>query len=302
VQRYRCLHCGKSFSENQPLDGLRVDFDKACQVVNLLCEGMGIRAASRLTGLDRGTVLAVLETAGARFAAFLDAKVRNVKAGHVQIDELFTYVYSKPANTPSEYEAERGDFFTFLSVERDSKLLINWRVGKRDQENTVRFLQDLRARVQPGFALTSDCFPGYVGKRDRGNVKYVFGTHDITYATEMKMWAKQTTAPLAPNRYFQPLIVTGIKRQQRIGQQDLSESTICHAERMNLSVRTFTRRFTRCTIGYSKKLANLRHAVAMFVCHFNFCRKHSAHRQTPAIAAGLTDHVWTVRELLNWNA
>jgi len=281
----------------QPLQGLRVDFDKVCQVVNLLCEGMGIRACARLTNLHRDTVLSILETTGAKMATLLDDKVRDVKASHVQIDELFTYVYSKPQNTLPEYEDERGDFFTFLSVERDSKLIINWRVGKRDQENSVKFLQDLRARVLPGFALTSDCFSGYVGKGDRGNVKYVFGTQDITYATEMKVWGKQLD-PASVTRYYNPLIVTGIKRQQRIGQQDLSESTICHAERMNLSVRTFTRRFTRCTIGYSKKLANLRHAVAMFICHFNFCRKHSAHGKTPAMASGITDRVWTIRELL----
>jgi hypothetical protein len=97
------------------------------------------------------------------------------------------------------------------------------------------------------------------------------------------------------------MIVVGIKRQQRIGQRDLSQSTICHTERMNLSVRTFTRRFTRCTIGYSKKLANLRHAVAMFICHFNYCRKHSAHGQTPAMAAGLTERVWTISEMLKSN-
>ena len=296
VQRYRCLHCGKTFSNTQPLDGLRVDFDKACQVVNLLCEGMGIRVAGRLTGLHRDTVLSILEMAGAKCAAFLDTHVRNVKASQVQIDELFTYVYSKPQNTARD-DQERGDFFAFLSVERDSKLIINSRVGKRNQENTVAFLQDLKVRVPEHFQLTSDCYSGYVGKGDRGNVKWVFGTQQITYATKMKVWGKRLDAA-SVRQYYNPLIVVGIKRQQRIGQQDLSKSTICHAERTNLSVRTFTRRFTRCTIGYSKKLANLRHAVAMFICHFNFCRKHSAHGQTPAHAAGLTDRTWTIAEIL----
>jgi hypothetical protein len=97
----------------------------------------------------------------------------------------------------------------------------------------------------------------------------------------LKVWGKRILSDL-PSRYFNPMIVVGIKKQKRLGSPDLSESTTCHVERTNLSVRTFTRRFTRCTIGYSKKLANLRHAVAMFVCHFNFCRRHSAHGQTPA--------------------
>lgn len=299
IQRYRCKQCRKTFGDipERPLGDLRTAPEDAAKVMHLLCEGMGVRATARFTGMTHNTVMRILETVGAKCARFLDANVRNVKAEHVQIDELFTYVYSKPKNTRREDEAERGDFFTFLSVERDSKLLINWRVGKRDQENAVRFLQDLRARVLPGMALTSDCFHGYVGKRHRGNVKYVFGTQDITYATEKKIWGKRLD-PLSVTSYYNPLIVTGIKRQQRIGAQDLSESTICHAERMNLSVRTFTRRFTRCTIGYSKKLANLRHAVAMFICHFNYCRKHSAHGQTPAMEAGLTDRAWSIEELL----
>ena len=230
VQRYRCLRCGKTCSETQPLDGLRVDFNQACQVVNLLCESDG----------------------------------------------------------------ERGEFFTYLSVERNSKLIINWLTGKRNGGNTVAFLEDLRARVPGHFNLTSDCFNGYTGKLGGGAVRDVFGD-SINYATELKVYGK---AKATGNQYYNPMVVVDIKRQRRIGESDLTMSTTCHAERTNLSVRTFTRRFTRCTIGYSKKLANLRHAVAMFVCHFNFCRKHSAHGKTPAMAAGLTDHKWEIAELL----
>jgi len=270
-----------------------VDFDKACQVVNLLCEGMGIRAASRLTGLDRGTVLAILETAGAKMAAFLDAKVRNVKAEFVQVDEIFNFVYSKPQNTDRN-DLERGEFFTYLAIDRASKLIINWLTDKRNESSTVTFLEDLQKRMSGHFNLTTDCYAGYAGKLGGGAVRDIFG-ETINYATELKVYGK---AKSEGNRYYNPLVVIDIKRQQRIGQPDLTMSTTCHAERTNLSVRTFTRRFTRLTIGYSKKLVNLRHAVAMFVCHFNFCRKHSAHGKTPAMAAGLTDRVWTIAELL----
>jgi len=278
-------------SEAQPLNHLRVDFNKACQVVNLLCEGMGIRACERLTQLNRRTILGILETAGEKFARFLDEKIQDVKAKQVQIDEIFTFVNCKPQTT-NKYDETRGEFFTYLSVDRTSKLIINWHTSKRDKANTLAFMRDLHRRIAQRFQLTSDAFTGYC----RGNaaVYQVFG-NDIDYATETKIFG---LADYQVSSWKKRLVVTGIKRKARIGSPDMSVATTCHAERTNLSVRTFTRRFTRCTLGYSKKLENLQHAVAMFVCHFDFVRKHSAHGQTPAQAAGLTDKAWTIEEIL----
>jgi transposase-like protein len=292
VQRYRCLRCGKTCSESQPLDTLRVDFKKACQVVNLLCEGMGIRAAARISGLHRDTILSILETAGQKFAAFLHAKIRDVKAANVQVDEIHSYVNCKAKNT-RRTDPERGDFFTYLSVDRESKLIINWRTSKRDGANTVAFIQELKTRIPDRFQLTTDAFAGYC--RGNGAIQQVF-SDEIDYATETKVFGRVKENV---STWFNPLVVIGIKRKMRIGTPDLMNATTCHAERTNLSVRTFTRRFTRCTIGYSKTVANLRHAVAMFVCHFNFVRKHSAHGKTPAQAANLTDHAWTIEEMLS---
>jgi len=272
---------------------MRVYFKQACQVVNLLCEGVGIRAASRLTGLHRDTVLSILETAGAKFEMFLDAKIQDVKAEQVQIDEIYSFVNCKPQNVTRD-DPERGEFFTYLSVERNSKLIINWRTSKRNKENTQVFLRDLHRRIPQRFQLTSDAFSGYC-KGSNCGVRQVFGD-EIDYATETKVFGRANTEV---SRYYNPMVVTSIKRKARIGSPDLSTATTCHAERTNLSVRTFTRRFTRCTIGYSKKLENLRYAVAMFICHFNFVRKHSAHNQTPAQAAGLTDHQWSIDEILS---
>lgn len=291
VQRFQCLRCGTAFSEKQPLDGLRVDFNKSCQVVNLLCEGMGIRAAARITNLHRDTVLSILETAGAKFAAFLDSKVRNIKAQNVQVDEIYTFVGCKKKTT-LKGETERGDFFTYLSIDRDSKLIINWLTAKRNGETTLAFIKDLKTRMDGRFQLTTDAYAAYW--RRPCIIGDVFGT-EIDYATETKVFGR-IRKPFS--RYYNPLVVVGIKRQRRIGCADLTMATTCHAERTNLSVRTFTRRFTRSTIGYSKTVENLRHAVAMFVCHFNFCRKHSAHGKTPAQAAGLTEKAWTIEEIM----
>jgi IS1 family transposase len=293
VQRYFCDRCGKSFKESQPLDGLRVDFKQAAQVVHLLCEGMGIRAISRFTHLDTKTVLNILESAGEKCARFLDEKVREVKSQFVQVDEVHGFVFSKAQNTEIG-DVERGEQFTYLSMDRDSKLIINSFVGKRNSENTLTFMQDLKRRMAGRFQLTTDAFSGY--RNGRGSVREVFG-NEIDFATETKIWGKPNLAGVS--RWFNPLVVVGIKRKCRIGNADLSEATTCHAERMNLSLRLFSRRFTRKTLGYSKKLSNLRHAVALFAAHFNFIRKHSAHGMTPAQSAKLTDHQWTIEEMLS---
>jgi len=162
VQRYQCLRCGKSFSDKQPLDGLRVDFKQACQVVNLLCEGMGIRAVARITNLHRDTVLSILETAGAKMESFLDEKVQDVNAENVQIDEIYSFVGCKPQTLLDRTDEERGEFFTYLSVDRESKLIINWRTAKRTKPNTLAFLRDLRRRVP------TRCLTGYIRRSADG--------------------------------------------------------------------------------------------------------------------------------------
>jgi len=290
VQRYACDRCGKSFSELQPLDGLRIEHSKVVQIVKLLCEGMGIRATARLTDCHRDTVLAVLETTGRKCAALLDARVRYLKAENVQTDEIHSFAGCKQVRTVKS-DIERGEFFTFLSVDRDSKLIINWKTDKRNYETTEDFLRDLKSRMMGRFQLTTDAFKGYCRKTE-GGVEEVFG-NSIDYATETKMYGYEQIAPFR----FVPR-VKFIKRKARIGNPDMRMATTCHCERTNLSVRQFTRRFARSTLGYSKTVTNLRHAVAMFVAHFNYCRVHSAHKQTPAQAAMLTKDAWTVERLL----
>jgi IS1 family transposase len=287
VQRFFCDRCGKSFKEEQPLDGVRIDAKQAAQVVHLLVEGCGIRAISRLTNLHQATVLNILAVAGEHCERLMEAKVRNIKTDEVQADEIHTFVGCKAITTTPD-DLERGDFFTYLAISRHSKLIINALAGKRNKENTMRFLQTLRSRVDGHFQLTTDAANIYGGSC--GAVSAVFG-YGIDYATETKRFA--AAVPYVPRH------VIGIRRHRRIGNPDMKVATTCHAERTNLSVRTFTRRFTRCTIGYSKKAQNLSYAVALFVTHFNFCRVHSAFGRTPAHVAGITDHAWTIEEMLN---
>lgn len=295
VQRYRCKVCKrtKSDSPENPLGNLRVPVEKAIQVVSLLCESMGIRACERLTGLNRRTVLNILQAAGRRASLFLDAKIRDLNVEQVQVDELINFVYSRGQNTPTE-ETQRGDFATFLSVDRDSKLIINWRIGKRDRDEAMAFLNDLRKRVPIRFQLTTDgwhAYSGYVGA-----VREVFGA-SIDYATEIKRFGRERPAE---GWRASPMKIMGVTRTRKINQPVMRMATTSHAERMNLSVRLFSRRYTRATLGFSKTLENLKYAVALFVWHFNFVRVHSAHGKTPAEAAGLQAVPMTISNLFNY--
>jgi transposase-like protein/IS1 family transposase len=293
VQRFRCLRCGKTFSETQPLEGVRVDFDKSAQIAHFLVEGVGIRASARLSGLDESTVLNILESAGQHCARLLDQKVNGVKADFVELDELWSFIHCKEANV-KEIWANHGDVYTFLATDRESKLIISHVVGRRTHENAYWFLRDLKARLATRCQLSSDGFDGYTGQgKQPGGVSKVFGKA-VDYGTEIKMYGHDAEGQ---RRYSAPPL-TGTRRRSRIGSPIRSKINTSHAERCNLSVRLFNRRFTRLTLGYSKKYENHCHAVALFIAHFNFCRVHSATGKTPAQAAGLTDHVWTVADLL----
>ena len=261
---------------------------------------MGIRAITRFTGFDLSTVLNILETAGQHCAAFLDAKVRNVKVPCVQIDEVYSYVQKQPDGTEETGpDSDRGDMWTFLSIAQFEKLIISWKVSKRTGEAAEDFLWDLKSRLACRIQLTTDSFRGYVAvSGSTGGVQNVFG-NSCDYATEVKRFSKDTENFKGPLKYFAPKRVR-VHREARFGNPDLSIATTNHAERTNLSLRTFTRRFVRRTINFSKKMENHAHAVAIFVAFFNYCRVHkSLNGKTPAMAAGLTDHVWTVKELLS---
>jgi IS1 family transposase len=290
VQRFRCTRCGKTYSETQPLDGVRIESTKAAQVVHLLVEGVGIRAASRLTGLHQETVLNILAAAGERCAALLNERVRNVSVESVQVDELFAFVYCKQKNnTGNDYD--RGDQYTFLAIDSRSKLILSHIIGKRDSGNAHWISDDLNKRVAGRFQLTTDAFIPY-----RTTVPAALGDR-VDFAQLMKIYKNNALAVDAERRYSPPECV-GARKIVRCGTPDKALVSTSYVERTNLSVRLFQRRYTRLTLGYSKKVEYLKHSAALFIAHFNFCRVHSAHKQTPAQVAGITDHQWTIEELL----
>ena len=296
LQRYRCKQCGRTFSDipERPLDSLRIPLDKAVQIIHMLVEGVGIRAIERLAGVHRDTVLAVLEVAGQKCARVMDEQVRNVPFEFVQVDELFAFVWCKEKNN-IEHNRSRGDQYTYLGIDAKTKFIINFAVGKRDAVTTQEYIQDLRKRVKVPFQLTTDGFKLYPTE-----VYYAF-LEEIHYAQLIKEYGCIEGDINAERRYSPPECI-GTHTKIQCGNPSPDQISTSYVERTNLSVRLFNRRFTRLTLGYSKKLANLKHSVALLVAHFNFCRKHSAHGMTPAMAAGLADHVWTIEELLGSTA
>lgn len=278
---------------------MRIEAAQAEQIVSMICEGLGIRSISRLTGVCQETVLRVLATAGEHCARLLDAKVRSVDAKQVECDEIYSFVRTRQDNTPHE-DKEHGAFFCYLALDRDSKLIISHLIAKRHRENTTKFIGDLKQRVVSRFQLSTDGYLGYTGQR--GAIFQTF-KHEIDYGTEIKEFgalvtrAHCTMKQPVPRR-FNPIVCKWVKRRAHIGNPDLSQINTSRAERLNLSVRLFNRRFTRLTLGYSKTLENHKAAAALFTAFYNFCRVHGTTKQTPAHAAGLTDHTWTVKELL----
>jgi IS1 family transposase len=269
--------------------------DEAAKVISLLTEGMGIRGTSRVTGLHQQTVLNILEAAGKKCAKLLDARIRNVPAENVEVDELYSYVRTRPENTDFS-DPLHGEMFCFLGIDRGSKLIVSHLLGKRLSRNCVALMDDMKSRLAGRTQLSTDGFPAYMG--EAGAVGQAFGTR-VDYGIEVKRFGREEGPP---GRY-RPARCIGVTRTAQIGAPDLSTIGTCRVERMNLSVRHFTRRFTRSTLGYSKTFRNHRHATALFIAHYNFCRTHSSLRngiaRTPAMAAGLTDHVWAIEELMN---
>ena len=292
VRRFRCVRCGKTFSEPQPLDGLRIETQKINEVVRLLCEGVGIRAVSRLTGLEKKTVLSIVETVGEKCATFHDATIRNVPTANVETDELYSYVFCRQVKNRTK-DPERGEQYTFLSFCRDSKLVISFFTGKRSWENTHEHIQDLKTRLANRVQISTDNWKGYRGRQ--GAIQEAFGVDGVNYGMLTKVYARSSR----PELYFGPQVCILCRKTPMLGQPDIDKICTSHVERQNLNIRLFNRRFTRLTLGYSKKIENLRHSVALFVCFWNFCWKHTTTKQTPAQASKLTDHAWTVQELID---
>jgi IS1 family transposase len=266
--------------------------DKALLAIQLLLEGSSVRTTERVTQLHRDTILRLLEVAGERCAKVMDEKMRNLRCQRIQGDELWCFVGKKQRNVKVEDLPELGDAWVFVALDADSKLIPAYTVGKRNRETTYKFLNTLRSRIaeEHRFQLTTDGFHFY-----RKGVEDVFAGQ-ADFAQLIKLYGDHGQHDAAGRYSPAPMIETIIR--VRDGRPDSRHISTSYVERSNLSIRMALRRFTRLTNAYSKKLDNLKYACALYFAYYNFCRVHQSIRVSPAVEAGITDHVWTLRELL----
>jgi transposase-like protein/IS1 family transposase len=295
LQRFKCPVCRKNYTEDHTrlFGSMIVAEDKALLAIQLLLEGTSIRSAERITGLHRDTIMRLLLVAGERCAKLMDEKMRNLRCQRIQGDELWCFVGKKQRNVQIEDSPELGDAWVFVALDADSKLIPAYTVGKRNRETTYSFLTTLRNRIaeQHRFQLTTDGFHFY-----RKGVEDVFAGQ-ADFAQLIKLYGDHGQHDAAGRYSPAPMIETIIK--VRDGRPDSRYISTSYVERSNLSIRMALRRFTRLTNAYSKKLDNLKAACALYFAYYNFCRVHLSIRVSPAVESGITDHIWTLRELLS---
>jgi transposase-like protein/IS1 family transposase len=293
VQRYSCCRCGKTFSELQPLDGLRLDNDKVVQIVKLLTEGLGVRAIARFVGCDPHTVLGVLETIGQKCEQLHDRLVSHISTDSLQIDELWARVgCSQKRASQIGDDTEIGDFYTFLAISAREKFVVSYYTNKRNSRSAENFVADVAKRVVGRVQITTDSFGPY---RHSIPVNFV---GRVDYAIMQKLFAVPLNAEAEAARRYSPATCTGVKIKVRVGNPRRDRIGTSFVERSNLTLRHFNKRFARLGLGYSRKLCNHRYAIALFVAAYNFCKVHSTLGCTPAVGVKLTGETWTIERLI----
>ena len=268
----------------------RLSADARARILQLLCEGMSIRAIERVTGASKHTVTALLVDAGKALADYQDRVFRDLQCKRVQVDEIWSFTYAKQRNVAGAKDAPEGagDTWTWTAIDAETKLVPSWLVGGRDSEYAMAFMDDLSRRLANRVQLTSDGHRAYLEA-----VEGAFGG-DVDYAQLVKLYG---AAPGPAGRYS-PAECTGIRKTRIEGTPDEKHVSTSYVERQNLTMRMHMRRFTRLTNAFSKKVENHAHAVALHFAYYNFVRIHKTLRMSPAMAAGVTDRLWEVSDLV----
>ena len=264
---------------------------KRAQILGMLVEGMSMRATSRLADVSINTVTKLLIDAGQAASEYQDKALRNLPCKRVQVDEIWAFVDAKQRNATEAQKSEgMGDIWTWTAICADTKLIPSWYIGARDTEAACIFLKDLKARLANRIQLSSDGHRVYLTA-----VKEAFDWV-VDYAMIIKHYGAPTeTTPQA--RRYSPAECIGVTPEVISGQPDKAHISTSYAERSNLTLRMGCRRFTRLTNAFSKKVENHAHAVALHMMHYNFARVHKTLRVTPAMQAGVADHVWSLEEI-----
>jgi IS1 family transposase len=266
--------------------------EKKLAVLSALVEGNSIRSISRMTGVDRNTISSLLLRTGEHCKQIMDARMRNLECRYLQLDEIWTFVQKKRAHVRQGDPPEVGDQWVYVAIDAESKLVPSFFVGKRVRPDTWQFLWDLQQRLANPVQLTTDGLNHYTVA-----VPECFGPEN-SFAQLTKMFGDYWL-PETPEGRYSPPRISGVISKVRQGDPDPDCISTSFVERQNLTMRMGMRRFTRLTNAFSKKLSHLKAAIALHFAYYNFCRLHSSLRVTPAMEAGIADHVWTLQELLS---
>lgn len=262
--------------------------DKQESVLRCLVDGNSMRATTRITGVHRGAVARLLAMLGNGCKQLMDDKMRGLDCARIQVDEIWAYVGKKQRQVVPGDLPEKGDCWTWVALDADTKLVPTYRVGKRKAEDAHIFMCDLASRIDRRIQLSSDALKLYVEATEQA-----FGG-DVDYGTIVKRYA--TNQKIGK---YSPPIVTGIRRMTLAGSPDRAHVSTSYVERANLTMRMSIRRFTRLTNAFSKKVEMMKHAVALHFAYYNFCRVHQTIRCTPAMEASVTGRLWEPGELLD---
>ncbi len=267
----------------------RLSLIKRAAIINMLIEGLSLRAASRLADVSINTVTKLLVDIGSASADFQDKNLRGLRCRHIQCDEIWAFVYAKEKNVPADKKGKFGfgDVWTWTAIDADTKLVPSFMVGNRDAQTANMFIDDLKSRLASRVQLTTDGLKVYLEA-----VEGAFGA-DIDFAQLVKIYG----ASQEETRYG-PAECLGCERKAVTGRPDPRHISTSFVERQNLTMRMGMRRFTRLTNAFSKKVENHAYQVALHFMHYNFCRIHKTLRVTPSMEAGITDHVWTIEEMI----
>jgi IS1 family transposase len=266
---------------------MRTPVEKAAHIVSCLVEGCSVWSTARSVGVHKRTVIAVLRLAGQRCKALMERRIRQIPVSDVECDEMWGFVGCKEKRNFTG-DPERGDAYCFVAIERNTKLILTWHLGRRTRPDTEVFIDKLSEATAGQFQITTDGFRPYFEA-----VHYSLGTR-VDFAQLIKVYA----APAEDEHRYSPARVVAAIPEPKWGQPDPKRICTSHVERQNLTMRMQIRRLTRLTNAFSKKRENLKAALALYFGWYNFVRVHQSLRVTPAMESGLTGHIWTIPELL----